>query len=55
MFQIAFSIAFIIFGLFLKNTSNQGFQQSRRFSTFFIVIGILTLIGGMILMLYKSK
>lgn len=54
MLQITGSLLFIAFGLFLKNTNNQGFQRSRRFSVFFIVSGILTLIGSIILMYLKS-
>jgi len=55
MLQIILPIVFIIFGIFLKNTSITGFQRSRRFSVFFIVLGILTLISGIILMYLKSK
>lgn len=54
MLQIILPIVFIFFGIFLKNTNNPGFQRSRRFSTFFIVLGILTFTGGIVLMYLKS-
>lgn len=55
MLQIVGSIAFIFFGIFLKNTKKQEFQRSRKFSTFFIILGILTLIGGIILKYLKTQ
>jgi len=55
MMQILLPIGFIVFGIFLKKTKLPGFERSRRFSTFFIVLGILTLISGIILMYLKSR
>jgi uncharacterized membrane protein len=55
MLQIVGAVAFILFGLFLKNTKNQEFQRSRKYSKFFIILGVLTLIGGIILKYLKSQ
>lgn len=55
MIQIILSVVFIIFGIFLKTTKKPGLQQSRRFSLFFIILGILTLIGKIILIYIESE
>lgn len=55
MIQITLSLILIAFGFFLKYTKNPGFQRSRRFSGFFIILGIITLIGKIALIYYESK
>lgn len=55
MLQIALPILFILFGLFLKKTDMKGFQSSKKFSNMFLLLGISTLVAGIIIIYMKSK
>ena len=54
MFQVILSVVFIVFGIFLKNTTNPGFQSSKRMSIFLILLGIFSLIGSILLLFTKN-
>ena len=54
MIGIILSIGIIIFGLFLKTTKNPDFQNSKKFSWLFLILGIITLVGKLTL-LYLQK
>ncbi|WP_185146661.1 hypothetical protein [Chryseobacterium sp.] len=55
MFGIFLALILLIFGIFLKVTKDPGFAASKRFSWLFIVIGILTLAGKLIIMYQKGQ
>lgn len=55
MFGLALSILILIFGIFLRTTKNPGFASSKRFSWLFIIIGILTIAGKLIILYQKGE
>ncbi|SIT95894.1 hypothetical protein SAMN05660493_00563 [Epilithonimonas bovis DSM 19482] len=55
MFGIILSAFMLVFGIFLKLTKNPGFASSKRFSWLFILLGIITLIGKIIILNQKGE
>jgi len=55
MFGIALSAFMLVFGIFLKLTNNPGFASSKRFSWLFIILGIVTLVGRIIILNQKGE
>ena len=55
MFQLLLGLLLLIFGIFLKTTSNPGFASSKKFSWLFIAIGAITLIGKLVIMYQKGE
>ncbi len=55
MIGLALSIFILIFGIFLKTTNNPGFAGSKRFSWLFIILGIVTLVGRIIILNQKGE
>ena len=49
MFGIILSLGLLFFGLFLKKTDNPGFKNSKRFAWYFIILGIITVVGKLTL------
>ena len=55
MFGLALSVLILIFGIFLKTTNNPGFASSKQFSWLFIILGIITLVGKIIILNQKGE
>lgn len=55
MFGIVLAVLLLIFGIFLKTTKDPGFAGSKKFSWVFIIIGILSLIGKLVIMYQKGE
>ncbi|UQB67433.1 hypothetical protein [Epilithonimonas zeae] len=55
MFGIALSAFMLVFGIFLKFTKNSGFASSKRFAWLFIILGIVTLVGRIIILNQKGE
>jgi hypothetical protein len=55
MFGLALSVFMLIFGIFLKTTNNPGFASSKRFSWLFIILGLLTIAGKLIILNQKGE
>ena len=55
MFGLALSVLILIFGIFLRTTNNPGFASSKRFSWLFIILGIITLVGKIIILYQKGE
>ena len=49
MFQLFLGILILIFGIFLKVTKDPGFAKSKRFSWIFILVGILSILGKLLI------
>lgn len=54
MIGIVLSLVILVFGIFLKVTNNPGFAGSKRFSWLFIILGIITLAGKIIILNQKG-
>lgn len=54
MFGIILSAFILLFGIFLMFTKNTGFVQYKRFSWIFIVLGIITLAGKIVIGIQKG-
>ena len=55
MFGLALSVLILVFGIFLRTTDNPGFASSKRFSWLFIILGIITLIGRIVILNQKGE
>ena len=55
MFGIIVAIFILAFGIFLKVTNNPGFASSKKLAWVFIVLGILSLIGKLVIMYQKGE
>jgi hypothetical protein len=55
MFGLGLSIFILVFGIFLKTTTLDGFKDSKRFSIIFIILGIIGTIGKILLMYQKGE
>lgn len=55
MFGILLSVFIFIFGIFLRFTKDPGFAGAKRFSWLFIVLGLLTIAGKLIILYQKGE
>jgi len=55
MFGILLSVFILLFGIFLKFTKDSGFANVKRFSWLFIVLGLLTVTGKLIILYQKGE
>lgn len=55
MFGLILSLLIIGFGIFLKQTNNPGFASSKRFAWVFIILGLLSLVGKLLIMYQKGE
>ncbi|WP_154656927.1 hypothetical protein [Epilithonimonas tenax] len=55
MFGILLSAFMLIFGIFLRFTKDPGFAGAKRFSWLFIVLGLLTIAGKLIILYQKGE
>ncbi|MNK31087.1 hypothetical protein D3C87_495100 [compost metagenome] len=55
MYGILLSSFILLFGIFLKFTKDPGFAGSKRFSWLFIVLGLLTITGKLIILYQKGE
>ena len=55
MFGILLSVFILLFGIFLKFTKDPGFAGAKRFSWLFIVLGLLTIAGKLIIIYQKGE
>jgi len=55
MFGILLSAFILLFGIFLKFTKNPGFTSAKRFSWLFIILGLLTIAGKLIILYQKGE
>ncbi len=55
MIGLIVAIAILIFGIFLRSTNDPKLESSKRFSWMFILIGILTLVGKLVIMYQNGE
>jgi len=55
MFGIILAIFILVFGIYLKITKDPKLATSKKFSWMFIIIGILTLVGKLVIMYQKGE
>lgn len=55
MIGIILAIAILIFGIFLKSTNDPKLESFKKFSWMFIIIGILTLAGKLVIMYQNGE
>lgn len=55
MIGLIVAIVILIFGIFLRSTNNPKLESSKRFSWMFILIGILTLVGKLVIMYQNGE
>ena len=55
MFGIILAIFILVFGIYLKVTNDPKLATSKKFSWMFILIGILTLVGKIVIMYQKGE
>jgi len=55
MFGILLSVFMLIFGIFLRFTKDSGFAGAKRFSWLFIVLGLLSIAGKLIILYQKGE
>lgn len=55
MIGLIVAIAILIFGIFLRSTTDPKLESSKRFSWMFILIGILTLVGKLVIMYQNGE
>lgn len=55
MFGIILAVAIMVFGIFLKTTSDPKFVGSKKFSWMFIILGILSVVGKLVIMYQKGE
>ncbi|MBU4538391.1 MAG: hypothetical protein L6264_11560 [Weeksellaceae bacterium] len=55
MFGIVLAVLLLVFGIFLRTTKDPGFAGSKRFSWFFIIGSVLSLIGKLVIMYQKGE
>lgn len=55
MFQLFLGLILLIFGIFLKVTKDPGFAKSKKFFLVFILIGLLSIIGKLMLAYQTGK
>lgn len=54
MIQLFLGIVLLIFGIYLKFSKEAGFAKSKKFSWMFILIGVFSLIGKLVLIYQKD-
>ncbi|MDQ0476156.1 MULTISPECIES: hypothetical protein [Chryseobacterium] len=55
MLQLFLGLLILIFGVFLKTTKDPGFAKSKKFSWMFILIGILSIMGKLVIMYQQGE
>ena len=55
MFQLFLGLLILIFGIFLKVTKVPGFAKSKKFYWVFILIGLLSIIGKLVIAYQTGK
>lgn len=55
MFGILLSVFMLIFGIFLRFTKDPGFSGAKRLSWLFIILGILSIAGKLIILYQKGE
>lgn len=55
MFGIILAIFILVFGIYLKITKDPKLATAKKFSWMFIIIGILTLVGKLVIMYQKGE
>lgn len=55
MFEIILAPLIIIFGIFLKTTTNLGFAKSKKLWWMFVLMGLLIIIGKLFIMYQKGQ
>ena len=55
MFGIVLAIFILVFGIYLKITKDPKLATSKKFSWMFIIIGILTLVGKLVIRYQKGE
>lgn len=55
MFGLLLSFAILVFGFYLRTTTNPGLQSSKKLAWVFIILGILTFIGKLTIMFLNNK
>ena len=55
MFGILLSAFMLIFGIFLRFTKDRGFAGAKKFSWLFIVLGLLSIAGKIIILYQKGE
>lgn len=48
MIQIILAVLFVVFGIFLKQTSHPGFRGSKKFWMMFVILGGVILLSRLV-------
>ncbi len=55
MIGIILAILILVFGIFLKTTKDPKLSTSKKYSWMFIIVGIISLIGKLLIMYQKGE
>lgn len=48
MIQVILAVLFVVFGIFLKQTSHPGFRGSKKFWKMFVILGSVILLSKLV-------